>query len=261
MMHTLLAYLRYRIKSRTKYRVHSPFVFDFMTKGMETPLTKSLVKQTEAFRKALYADNSQLKITDYGAGSKVFRSDIRKVADIAKYAGMSRRKAYLLQKIVQYFQPESILELGTSLGLSAVAMHYAQPKAQIISIEACPQTAAKANSFLKAFNINPIDIRVGRFSELLPEICRNNKFDFIYFDGNHQKEPTLNYFFQAKKCKKNHTLFIFDDIHWSKEMEEAWKIMSQDKAVTLSMDLFYMGIISFRKEQEKQHFILKGYKW
>jgi len=81
--------------------------------------------------------------------------------------------------------------------------------------------------------------------------------DLVYFDGNHQKEPTLNYFHTCLQKAHKNSLFIFDDIHWSDGMEEAWEQIKKHDRVHLTIDLFQFGIVFFEKEMPKQHFILK----
>ncbi|MCC7526845.1 MAG: SAM-dependent methyltransferase, partial [Chitinophagaceae bacterium] len=77
-------------------------------------------------------------------------------------------------------------------------------------------------------------------------------------DGNHRKEPTLAYFNQLMRHAGNNSLFIFDDIHWSAEMEEAWRDIQLHPAVTCSIDLFFIGIVFFTPDiKEKQHFTIR----
>ncbi len=99
---------------------------------------------------------------------------------------------------------------------------------------------------------------IGKFEDVIPEVLGQlEHVDFVYFDGNHQKEATLNYFEMCLQKVANDSVFVFDDIHWSKGMEEAWEEICRHSSVTVSMDLFHVGIVFFRKECQKQHFIVK----
>ena len=98
---------------------------------------------------------------------------------------------------------------------------------------------------------------VGEFEETLPVVLKNKKFDFIYFDGNHQKEPTIDYFEQCLEAAHDDSIFIFDDIHWTSSMEDAWKFIKNHKNVTISIDSFKWGMVFFRKGQVKEHFTLR----
>jgi predicted O-methyltransferase YrrM len=257
MWYSFFSYFRYLFRSKTKYSVHSPFVFDFITKGIGVAIPKQMTLALNSYRRALDKDSRFIKITDFGAGSKVFKSNIRPVKKIAKYAGISKTKSVLLQKIVNYYKPIKILELGTSLGIASAAMQIANQKAIITSIEGCPETAKTAKYYLNKQRLNSIDIKIGKFSDSIPDIINDCLFDMIYFDGNHQKEATIDYFKMCLQSIHNDSFFIFDDIHWSKEMEEAWGYIYQHPKVSVSIDLFYLGLVFFRKEQTKQHFILR----
>ncbi len=257
MWHSFLAYSKYLVKSKSKYDIHSPFVYDFLTKAIEKPLPKEYTKKLTSYRKSLLKDERLIHVTDFGAGSRVFKSKHREISAVAKYAGISKSKAKLLQKILIYFQPKSILELGTSVGIGTACMRIALPYSNIITLEGCPDTAAVAESYFDTFQFKNIQLRIGEFSKILPGIYKNQSFDLIYFDGNHQKEPTISYFIDCLKSVHNDTILIFDDIHWSKEMEEAWNYIKKHQKVSVSIDLYHMGLIFFRKEQVKQDFILR----
>ena len=149
-----------------------------------------------------------------------------------------------------------MLELGTSLGLSTYCLHLGNPQATIETLEGCLKTANIAINQLHEFGVKPT-LKIGNFKETLPTLLQNKTFDFIYIDGNHQKEPTIFYFEQCLKSIHNDSIIIFDDIHWSKEMEEAWKIIQKNQLVSISIDTYQWGIIFFRKEQEKEHFIIR----
>lgn len=257
MWHSFLAYSKHLVKSKSKYDIHSPFVYDFLTKAIENPLPKEYTKKLTSYRDSLLKDNNLIYVTDFGAGSRVFISNHRKISAVAKYAGISNSKAKLLQKILIYFQPKSILELGTSVGIGTACMRIALPNSNIISLEGCPNTAAIATNYFEKFQLKNIQLKIGEFSKLLPNIYKNQSFDLIYFDGNHQKEATISYFKDCLKSVHNDTILIFDDIHWSKEMEEAWNYIKKHQKVRVSIDLFHIGLVFFRKEQVKQDFILR----
>jgi predicted O-methyltransferase YrrM len=91
----------------------------------------------------------------------------------------------------------------------------------------------------------------------LPEIIEKTNFNFIYFDGNHQKEATLNYFNMCLQTVDTNAVFIFDDIYWNKEMHETWEIIKQHPKVTVTINTYFWGIVFFRNEQLKQHFTIR----
>ena len=262
MLFQIKSYLKFLWHSKNEHAVHSPFVFSLLTKCFYDKKSKPEYAVLRKYRKSLLANNNTIEVTDFGAGSKVFKSNTRVISKIAKTAGITSKRAELLFRVTHYFQPDSILEIGTSLGLATAALSLGSRsvgiKAKIITLEGCPNTMAIAKSQLQLFhfdNVNPI---VAEFSNYLSDF-RLSTFDFklIYFDGNHSKKATLDYFELLLPTITNETVWIFDDIHWSAEMEEAWKIIKKHPKVTVTIDTFQWGLVFFRREQPKQHFIIR----
>lgn len=199
-------------------------------------------------------DKTTIKITDFGAGSKHFTSNKRSVNEIAKNAGISNKKAKFLASLCKQYKPQSVLEIGTSVGLATTLFQIYLPKSKITTIEGCPNTATIAKKYFEKNNFNAIELIQGTFNEVLPSLIQKNKFDLIYFDGNHQKKPTLEYFKLCLDHVNENTIFIFDDIYWSKEMKSAWDEIKNHEKATISVDVFYLGIVFFTPQKSKQHY-------
>jgi predicted O-methyltransferase YrrM len=108
-------------------------------------------------------------------------------------------------------------------------------------------------------NLNNIKAEVTEFSAYLKTFdFRLSTFDLIYFDGNHSKKATLDYFEMLLPTINNQSVWIFDDIHWSKDMEEAWEIIKTHSKVTVTIDTFQWGMVFFRYEQPKEHFVIRA---
>jgi predicted O-methyltransferase YrrM len=210
------------------------------------------------YRKALLENKKMIEVTDFGAGSKVFKTNTRPISKIAKTAGISKKRAELLFRIVQYFKPESVLEIGTSLGLATSALALGNPNSKIITLEGCSETANQCQLQLQKFKINNVDLVLTEFHSYL-ETCnlQSTTCNLIYFDGNHSKKATLAYFEILLPTITNDTVWIFDDIHWSAEMEKAWGIIKNNPKVTVTVDTFQWGLVFFRKEQAKEHFVIR----
>ena len=238
--------------------MHSPFVFDLLTKCVYDKTNRPAYKTLDDFRESLLANEAEIDVTDFGAGSRVFKSNRRKISAIGKNAGISRKRAKLLFRLTQYFKPENILEIGTSLGLATSALSIGHPSAKITTLEGCPETASVAKKQLDSFGLNNVDVKIGEFATTIHSLdIRHSTFDLIYFDGNHQKEATLKYFDLLLPTINNDTLWIFDDIHWSDGMESAWESIKNHPNVTVTIDTFQWGLVFFRKEQQKEHFVLR----
>ena len=160
-----------------------------------------------------------------------------------------------LGNVIEDFKPKAILELGTSVGLASVSLALPET-AKMTSLEGCPQTAVVAQKHLKSAELSNVEVIVGDFKQTLPQVI-SEKFDLIYFDGNHSKEATLNYFEQLLPTVHNDSVWIFDDIYWSPEMTEAWELIKQHPRVSVTVDCFWLGFVFFRTEQVEEHFKIR----
>lgn len=257
MLFQIKSYLNFLSKSQNQHGLHSPFVYDLVTKCFYDKSYHKDYDFIKNYRNDLLRNKQEIEVTDFGAGSRVFKSNKRPVFSIAKNAGITLHRAKLLYRITNYLKIENALELGTSLGIASSAIA-ANKRTKLTSIEGCPETAGIAAEQFQKYALKNIDLQIGRFEDQFDEILQNlQKFDLIYFDGNHQKEATLKYFKKLLPAIHNDSVFIFDDIHWSKDMQEAWAEIKKHPSVKVTIDTFQWGLVFFRKEQVKQDFIIR----
>ena len=258
MLQIIKSYLNFLWNSKNEHGVHSPFVFDLVTKCFYDKKSYPEYQSLNEYRKFLLNNKTSIEITDFGAGSRVFKSNTRAINQIAKNAGISPKRAELLFRIVNYFQPESILEIGTSLGLATSALSLGSKNAKVITLEGCPNTINQCQLQLQKININNVECINTKFEDYLKTYnLKPTTHNLIYFDGNHSKKATLEYFELLLPSITNDSVWIFDDIHWSKDMEEAWEIIKNHPKVKVTIDTFQWGIVFFRTEQEKEHFVIR----
>ena len=259
MLHIIKSYFKFLLRSKNEHGVHSPFVFSLVTKCFYDKKNYDEYSILKEYRNSFLQNKTTIKVTDFGAGSRVFKNNTRAINQIAKNAGISSKRAELLFRITNYFQPETILEIGTSLGLATSALSLGYPNAKITTLEGCPNTMNQCQLQLQKFNINNVECITTEFSIYLKNIQHlASNIQLIYFDGNHSKQATLNYFELLLPTITNETIWIFDDIHWSAHMEEAWKIIKQHPKVTVTIDTFQWGLVFFRTEQPKEHFVIRA---
>lgn len=240
--------------------MHSPFVFEFITKLLKDKTQYPAYAKVEALRKQLLRDNSLLQVEDLGAGSGLSKGNLRTVSSIARNAAKPKKWGQLLYRIVKYYQPSSILELGTSLGISTAYLSSGNQHSLVTSLEGSPMIASKAKENLEMLRVRNVNQLTGSFDDLLPGLLQEEKiWDLVFIDGNHRKEPTLRYFEWFMKSSGPGSVLIFDDIHWSAEMEEAWEQIRLDPRVRCSLDLFFLGLVFFREEfHEKLDFSIRA---
>ena len=239
--------------------VHSPFVFDFIKNVLNDKRQFYAYESVEGIRKQMLTDDSVLTIKDYGAGSIVSKTDQRKVSSIARTSLKPAKYGQLLFRIANYYKSNNIVELGTSLGVTTAYLASANTNGKVITMEGADQVAKLARKNFEQLGLENIEMIEGNFDTTLNGALQNlPSVDLAFVDGNHRKQPTLNYFYQLLEKVNESSIFIFDDIHWSKTMEEAWHEISHHSSVTLSIDLFFIGWVFFRPEQKKQqHFTIR----
>lgn len=238
---------------------HSPFVFDFITKVLNDKSQYPEYKKVENLRRQLLDDSRMFIVEDFGAGSAFLKKHERSIKSIARNAAKSKKFGQLLYRMVKYYQPASILELGTSLGITTSYLSLAKPDTKLVTLEGAQEIASVAKQNFEKLSLSNINIFEGNFDDTLAGVLAGfNAVDFAFVDGNHRQLPTERYFQELLPKVNSSSIFVFDDIHWSREMEAAWQTIKNHPAVRCTIDLFFIGIVIFRREfHEKQHFSIR----
>ena len=254
----LLDYVKYRIKSDNEHGIHSPFIFDLYNDVITDENPFYIYNDIESIRAKLLLTEMEISIEEHGAGSRVNSSNKRKIKDIAKNTLKTKKYGQLLFRLVNRFKPQNILELGTSLGLSTLYLAAPSKKTNITTIKGCPNTAKVAQINFDKIGFENIKLVNDTFDRYLPKhLAKTNSLDFVFFDGNHQKEATINYFNICLEKIHNETIFVFDDIHWSEGMTAAWEEIKKHPKVTTTIDLYFVGIVFFNSDLSKENFLLR----
>lgn len=257
----LKKYTRFQLQAANAkgHGVHSPFVYDFIRKVLIDKREFYAYNAIETCRKDLLKDKRVLHIEDFGAGSRLKKTNQRTISEIAHSSLKPRKFSQLIFRIIKHYAPENILELGTSLGITCAYMASANENAIVYTMEGSTAVAMVAKSNFDRLGLKNIHIITGNFDDVLPAfVDEQAKLDVVFIDGNHRLEPTLRYFEKLLEKTTENSILIFDDIHWSDEMEAAWATIQQHNCVTLTIDLFFIGLVFFRKENKiKQHFSIR----
>lgn len=241
-------YLNYILLSRHNrgHGIHSPFVYDLISRVFRNKVDPSVVLKVEQIRKSMLNDKQIIPVCDLGSGS--LSAKYRKVSDIARHSPVSRKYGKLLSNMASEFGDKLIVEMGTSLGISTAYMAAAARQSKVITMEGCSETAAIARqnfAHMKLDNIMPL---VGPFDELLPGLKQGRmKPGLVFIDGNHRKDPVMKYFKYISEISDSNTVVIIDDINYSAEMNEAWNELKEHSKVSVSIDIFQMGMLFFRE--------------
>ncbi|HNP18590.1 MAG TPA: class I SAM-dependent methyltransferase [Fulvivirga sp.] len=251
--HQLLSYISYWLNEENEHSLHSPFVYELYKKVIIQKNNKPIYPNIEQIRYQFIQSKKVLNVQDFGSGEE--RSSERKIADIAA-KGLSRRKySELFERLIHFLEAKKIVELGTSLGINTLYLANGNNK-EITTFEGDPSLAAIAAAVFEGNDKN-VNIIEGNIDKTLPTFLQKKEaFDFVLFDANHRYAPTMDYFNQFLRHKHDTTCFVFDDIHFNEEMESAWAKIKSHYEVTVSIDLFQVGLIFFNPELRKQDYIL-----
>lgn len=245
------------IKSKNEHGVHSPFVFDLITTCFYKKKNNESLHIFLNYKKELSKDSSLLEIANLSFISNLFLSSKRKISTFVKKLAISNKRARLLINSIQYLNVNSILEIGTSIGDRTAAMASTQKNLKITTLEENEQISTIISKLFKKHHFKNIQILTGSYDKTLPLVLNNNRYDFIYFKGKNINETTLKYFEISLTYMHNDSVFLFENIHSDKASEKIWNHIKNHKKVTVTIDTFLWGFVFFRKEQEKEHFIIR----
>ncbi|NPA37732.1 MAG: class I SAM-dependent methyltransferase [Chlorobi bacterium] len=253
------SYIEYFLKAGhyKGHGIHSPFMYELVSEVLWDKYHYYAFDDINIYRSLLYYSDKEIEVTDYGAGSHKLKNTRRKVSSIYKNSAIKRKYGEFLFRLITRYKSRTIVELGTSLGVSTMYLAFPDKSNQIYTIEGCPETAKMAREAFEERGMNNINAFTGKFVDVLPEIFKKvDVIDFLFVDGHHEKDATLEYYEMCKAKAGNNSIFVFDDIHWSKGMEEAWEEIRNDEYVTLSVDLYQLGLVFFCKECRKQNYTI-----
>ncbi len=251
------SYFRYLLKSKgfKGHGIHSPFVFELITEVLYDKHPFYAFRQIADYRNKLLKSKDTIDVSDFGAGSHVMKSNRRKVSDIYKNSAIREKYGEVLFRLINRYRSKTIVELGTSLGVSTLYLALPGGSNRVLTIEGCPETARIAAEVFVELKLKNVTSLVGKFYDVLPGVLGEiETLDFLFVDGHHEYGATMDYFRMCKKKAGNNSIFVFDDIHWSEGMEKAWEEICNDPDVSITVDLFQLGLVFFRKECKKQHF-------
>lgn len=230
-------------------------MFQFFTAVIRKPKHKD--SNIESLRKTLRRSKSEIEVKDFGAGSRVSNNNNRSIGSIAKHATTPSKFSQFLSKTIDHFGYTEIFELGTSLGINTLYLSQTK-EVKVTTFEGDPVIAQLARGNFEKFGRENINLIIGNIDQTLSETLRNtNSIDLAYIDANHRFEPTLRYYESVLPLIHKKSMIVIDDIHWSKEMNEAWEVIKTRPEVTLSIDLFEAGLLFFDPNIEKSDYILK----
>lgn len=255
-----LKFLNYYFFSRhgRGHGIHSPFVFDLISRVFRNKTDPDIVLKIENIRKKHLSDKTLIEVLDLGSGSKANKCALRSISEIAKYSAVPMKYGILLSNLAREFGKPGIIEFGTSLGISAMYLASGSPGSPVFTMEGCPSLSAIASFNFREGGFDSIKMMTGEFEELIPELKDNAACPgLVFIDGNHRKGPVKRYFKEMTEISRDDTVIVIDDIHLSAEMEEVWEEIKQSENVSFTIDLFRMGVVFFRKGMSRSDYVVR----
>ncbi len=245
--HQIRSFIKHFFVAKRKgHGVHSPFAYKLCEEVFYNTDSFYAFKQLDLVRKHLLVDETILEIEDFGAGSKTLNDKSRKIKDIAAKGISSQKQSEILFKLLNFLKCETVIELGTSLGLNTLYLSMVNSNTKIISLEGDKSLSDFASQLSNKYKQTNTEFVHAKFDDILPSLLQKiNTLDLFYVDGNHTYSATMRYFEMALPKKNQQSVFVFDDIYWSPEMTKAWEEIKKHPSVKLSIDTFYFGLVFF----------------
>jgi len=238
--------------------IHSPYLFEFIHEVVFNASKHEVPAEIRIVHRALRKDRNLIPAGTLGAKSAVDNSENRTVGSFVRSSSVSEKYGAVLYRITRWFKPETIVELGTGLGVSAMYLATGSPQTQLHTIEGSHSRADFSHKLIKRCGLKEVKVHRGELEKKLEELIPDLKERFVAFvDGNHYHEPTVRYVRSLVDLAGDEALIVVDDIYWSKEMQLAWKEVISWPEVKVSIDLFHMGILLLRRDLQKARLKIK----
>lgn len=247
-------YVKHQLRSHGRHGIHSPFIFR-LSQQLSRPLShyeSEIIQRIEKYRKTLEKDDLNISFLDQSSGRPVSTT----IGNIARNSAISSRRGRKLALLQEHIKPDKVLELGTSLGMSAAYQNAFYSIPEFRSIEGNDYLQPCILKTFSSFVPNGKSY-IGRFGELLPVILKEFVPDFCFVDGDHTYQATVQNVQALLNVMPSNGVIVLDDIHWSMEMEKAWNELKQAPEVCQSVDMFFLGILFLDPTRSKETFNLR----
>lgn len=254
-MQQAFEYIKYYFVAKGRHGIHSPFVYELVDQCLNTPVDPTDQKVIESIIRSINSNETKLEISDFGAGSRNL-GNTRTPRQMYRNSASKGKYGRLLYQLARHYQFRHMLELGTSLGIGSLHLKLGSQAGVLTTVEGCPETFKLAKEHVKQCGME-INCILSKFDDFFGKLPPSACFDFVYVDGHHDGKALLHYIELLDRHIHNDTLILIDDIRWSDSMFTAWNKLIANSDLKLSIDFFRMGLIAKRKQQEKEHFVLK----
>lgn len=200
----------YKIRHHRGHGIHSPFVFNLITKVIEEKTPYHIYDDIELILKGMPLKQNELNKTNK-----------------------------LLFKLVNYFGSKRVLEIGSGYGINSLCLTAPSKDIKCISIEYSEKKYSLATEIYKKW-----DRKISLVSTTeLPEITEKQDCIFIDLSNCNNLPPNLNQY--LSRLSYNKTFIIIKGIRTNKRHQMLWKSIKDMESRTVALDLFNIGIVFF----------------
>lgn len=233
----------YRLRSRHKkgYGIHSPFMFDLLTNVIEFKGAYYAFEFLEQIRKEQLQILNQLEreggnqLSDFFKGK---RSDLKSGKKIDQ----------LLYRLVNYFCPGYIYHIGGGVGVCSAYLAKVNSRAQVFHVS---DESISASFVVPLWRENGIEnIKFIDWGDM----SFSRSLDFVILSQYVKDEILENLWERLSDGIHDKTVVVVRGIRDSSYRKVFWKKVRRDPKVRVSIDLFGLGFLIFRKGMQKQHY-------
>jgi predicted O-methyltransferase YrrM len=248
------SYIRHWLHVVDEHSIHSPFFFDFYEKVIRNKNKSESFEDIERVRKKLLESAMEIDVQDLGASSAYFKNEKRTLSKVAATSISPAAVCEFLYRIIHYQQATSVVELGTSAGITTLYLSK-NLSSLVTTFEGHSVLSDIALTNFESFKTKNIKLIQGNIDTTLPDFLQSPaKINFVLMDANHRYEPTIRYFQLLSRRMAEKGIIVIDDINHSKEMARAWKELRHHDLVYGSVDLYRCGILFFDPTLNRQHY-------
>lgn len=225
------------------------------TLGRPTAEEAAWIERIERMRASLAVSVEPLEIEDFGAGkrdeentqeTRTVATTIRTLGDMTD-SSKPPRWAYLLFRLTREFRPETALELGACVGISAAYQAAAMElngTGRLLSLEGSSVLAQRSTRTIKDLGLaDRASVRRGAFADTLADsLAEMRPLQWAFLDGHHAEAATMEYTEAIVPQLAPEAIVIYDDINWSPGMRSAWQRVIADPRYALTVDLGSVGL-------------------
>ncbi|MDR2691447.1 MAG: class I SAM-dependent methyltransferase [Dysgonamonadaceae bacterium] len=217
-----------KLRYRKGFGVHSPFIYNLITKVIEENIPYYVFDEIEHFRKGL-ALRKETQHKNYGA---------------------------LLFRVIHFFKCRTILQIRAYTGVLTLYLSLASRKnSACYALEEHSDWLDAVKVFAGQHRLENLHWMEGDYADNLRKLkAIIPTFDLIFINRLGNAKQTAETVELTRSFIGEKSILIIDGIYKNKAMRTLWEKVKHFPETSVTIDLFALGIIFFDKKLHKQHY-------